>query len=145
MSDFVKPEIVRLPLSGGQFIDVKKRLSHGEREDMFTNMSPFVTPGETATISRGTVRTEKVLTYLVGWSLTDDGQPVPISPQVPRQDRIDTIRMLSTDRFDEIFQAILTHEEGASSEKKVPDGVNELPAISPSPSDAAGVTSGSVN
>jgi hypothetical protein len=140
MSDFVKPEIVRLPLSDGQFIDVKKRLSHGEREDMFTNMSPYVTPGEVSTISRGTVRTEKVLTYLVGWSLTDEGQPVNISPQVKREERIDTIRMLSTERFDEIFQAILTHEEGGAAGKKAPDGVTGLPAISPSPSNAAGVT-----
>lgn len=142
MSDFVKPEIVRLPLSGGQFIDVKKRLSHGEREDMFASMSPFVTPGETSTIIRSTVRTEKVLTYLVGWSLTDDGAPVPISPNTPRQERVDNIRMLSTDRFDEIFQAIVAHEEGASA-KKLHDGAPESSAISPSRFDVTGVMSGS--
>jgi hypothetical protein len=33
MGDFVKPEPIRLPLSGNEYIDIKKRLNHGERED----------------------------------------------------------------------------------------------------------------
>lgn len=140
MSDFVKPEVVRVPLSGGQFVDIKKRLSHGEREDMYAGMYEVTAQG--ATLNRTTARTKKALMYLVGWSLTDDGAPVPMSPQVDTDTRLATLRSLSIERFDEIYDAIQAHEEGAAA-KKLPDGENKSSAISPSPSDADCGTSGS--
>lgn len=143
MSDFVKPEIVRLPLSGGQFIDVKGRLSHGEREDMLASIST-ATPDGSSTLDRKSFRTIQVVTYAVGWSLTDDDRPVLISPDVAMKDRIDIIRSLSVERFNEIHKAIMAHEERAK-EKKLTDGATESSAISPSRFDVTGVMSGSVS
>lgn len=146
MSDFVKPEIERLYLTDGQFIDVKKRLTHGEREDMFAAMSPMMMPGEPLQLNRRHVRTSKVVTYLVGWSLTDEGKPVPMSPDLPEQARIDTLRSLSPERFTELYDAILTHEEAReqamAAAKKIRDGETKSSAILPSPASMAGATSG---
>jgi hypothetical protein len=69
MGDFVRPEPIRLSLSGGHYIDIKKRLNHGETEDMYARWAPFVVPGQPANLNRREVRTAKVLTYLLGWSL----------------------------------------------------------------------------
>src|SRR3954464_12266481 len=110
MGDFVRPEPIRLSLSGGHYIDIKKRLNHGEREDMYARIAPYVVPGEPAHMNRREVRTAKVLTYLVGWSLTDEGMPVPMSAVLSEADRLDTIRSLDPDRFDEIHGAIEAHE-----------------------------------
>lgn len=145
MSDFVEPESERLTLNGGQFIDVKKKLNHGEREDMLAEMSINVAPGEPAHLDRRNFRTVKVVAYLLGWSLMHNGKPEPYAPEMPERERRDVLRSLSPERFDEIFKAIDAHEDGAAASKKTQDGVTESPAISPSPSDAAGGMSGSVN
>lgn len=144
MSDFVKPEIKRFPISGGHFIDVKKQLNHGEREDMFAAMAPLVTPGEDLRFNRRDIRTAKAVTYLVGWSLTNEGTPVPMSPELPEQVRIDTIRSLSAERFDEMFAVILKHEaaneQAAVAAKKIRDGESKSSATSPSLVSMAGAT-----
>lgn len=146
MGDFVKPEPHRLTLSDGQHIDIKKRLNHGETEDMYARWAPFVVPGEHAQLDRREVRTAKVLAYLLGWSLTDDdGGPVEMSPALCYQDRLDTIRSLDPDRFDEIHKAIETHETDLAAKKKTLSGASASPAISPLLDGAAGATSGSVN
>jgi hypothetical protein len=133
LDDFVTPEPVRLSLIGGQFIDIKKRLNHGETEDMYTRMSPHG-----GVLNRRELRTAKILAYLLGWSLTNHGVPVPMAPELPEQTRIDTIRSLDPDRAVELYRAIEAHEEAmdraraAESEKKTDE------TISPSPSAAAG-------
>jgi len=144
-SRFVRPESVRLSISGGDFLDVKKRLTHGEREDMHASWAPFVTPGEPLQLNRREVRTAKVFAYLLGWSLTDDDQkkPVPMSPDLPDTVRLATIRSLDPDTFDEIHTAIMAHEEAVEAEraerKNTQDGETVLPATSPSRSGVAGV------
>ena len=84
---FVTPAVQRLTLSTGDTIDIIKRLNHGETEDMYARFLE----------KRGSVRTVLILTYLVGWSLTRDGQPVPYGPQLSEQERTDTIRNLDPD------------------------------------------------
>jgi hypothetical protein len=144
MGSFVKPESVRLDLPDGSFITVKKRLTVGEREDVFARM----------TTDRRELRTAKVAAYLLYWSLTDgdrsgEGLPVPMSPDLPEQQRLDTIRSLDPDVFDEIRQAIDAHELAMQKEreaqKKILRGARESPAISSSPDTLAGAMSGSVS
>lgn len=150
-SPFVQPEIARLPLSDGTYIDIKKRLNHGEQEDMFFRMSPYVT--ETMQLDRRQVRTAKVLAYLLGWSLTmngeADGPPVPMSPELSEDQRLSTIRSLDPVVFREMFDAIERHEEAmdkaSQTQKKMASGAPVSSAISAPPSDAVGATSGSVN
>jgi hypothetical protein len=144
VGDFVKPEPQRLVLSGGHYIDIKKRLNSGERDDMHARWAPYVIAGQPAQLDRREVRVAKVLTYLLGWSLTDDGMPVPFSPAVPEADRIATIRSLDPDRFDEIHAAIEAHEEAYdAAKKKALATAPASPASSGSPSAVTGDTSGS--
>lgn len=144
MSDFVEPESERLTLSDGQFINVKKQLNHGERDDMLAEMSIDGALGEPTRLDRRNFRTVKVMAYLLGWSLMHNGKPEPYAPEMPPHERRDVLRSLSPERFDEIHKAILAHEDGATA-KKPQDGATESPVISPSRSDAAGVTEMSVN
>lgn len=140
--DFDDPEPHRLTLHDGKFIDIRKRLNSGEREDMFARISPTGIG-----MNRREVRTAKILAYVLGWSLTRKGQPVPMSPDLPENVRVDTIRNLNTDRFDEIHTAIETHEEAMSAEraaqKKILPGSPDANATLASPSGSAGASSGS--
>jgi hypothetical protein len=140
MDDFVTPEPVRIPLRGGQWVDIAKSLNHGETEDMFERMSPH---GILA--NRRWVRTAQILAYVLGWSLTRNGQPVPIGPtggEIPEQTRIDTIRGLSPDRAIEIYDAIEAHEAAQAvvlaEQKKILSGAPAVVATSSSPSAADG-------
>lgn len=142
MGDFVRPEPQRLTLSDGKFIDIRKRLTHGETEDMYTRMSPHAD-----VLNRREVRTAKILAYLIGWSLTDDdGTPVPMTPTLPEHERIDTIRSLDPDRAVEIHQAIEAHEEAIdkarATQKKILSGSPNGGATSISPSGVTGASSG---
>ena len=117
MSRFVTPETVRLPISCGDFVDVKKRLTHGEQEDFNAAVGHYVDGA--FQINRRMVRDARVLTYLVGWSLQNQGVPVPMSPDLTEQQRLQTIGSLEAATFDEIHDAIFAHEvaiEAASKE-----------------------------
>jgi hypothetical protein len=112
----VKPKIVRLPLSDGRYIDVKRRLNAGEQQDMFAAMAPFLTAGEKPQLKTQAVMTAKILAYLLGWSLTDDGAPIPMSPDLPELTRLSTIRSLDPEDFREIREAIDVHETVVEAE-----------------------------
>lgn len=109
MDRFVKPQIVRLPLSGGDWIEVKRRLNTGEEHDLFARMlPPLVTPGEKMQLQSKEVLLAKVSSYLLGWSLTDNGQPVSITDGA--------LRNLDPDTFGEIRDAIDAHETAVTTE-----------------------------
>lgn len=101
---FITPESIRLPISGGEFIVIKKRLSHGERDDMMTTLAPHMTPGKDITVATKSARAIAVASYLIGWS-----SPVPMSPSLSMQERIDTLNGLDPDDFDEIERALNDH------------------------------------
>lgn len=147
MDDFVDPEPVRLPLSGGQFIDVKRWLNHGESDEMWARMSPYVVPGEPLKLDRREVRTAKVLAYLLGWSLTRKGVPVPMSPEMSDADRAAAVNALHPDRFIEIFLAVDAHEDAEQAardaQKKIRDTPPAAVPTSVSPSAADGALNGS--
>jgi hypothetical protein len=128
--DFVTPEPFRLTLADGQFVDIRTRLSHGETEDMYH---------VSAEGGRRVVRTAKIDAYLLGWSLTKGGTPVPMSPEMPALDRLNTIRALTAERAVEIYHAILAHEQAmrdarAAAQKKILAGAPSDDKTSNSPS-----------
>lgn len=133
---FVKPQTVRLTISDGDFIDVKLRLNTGEQQDLFARITPHLTPGAPVQLQSRQVMTAKVLAYLVGWSLTDDGRPVPMSPDLSDEVRQSTLNNLDPDTFREIRAAIDAHE--AATDKLVeqlrknPNGAAEWKAPSTS-------------
>ena len=98
---FVRPETIQIPLTDGAYIVIKKRLTVGEREDMMARLVNNWTPGEPMHVDSKVVRVGKVAAYLVGWSA-----PMPIGPDVADVDRLETIRNLDPESFDEIEKAI---------------------------------------
>jgi len=94
-----------------EFIDVKRRLNTGEQQDMFAVMAPFMTPNQPLQLQSRQVMTGKVVAYLIGWSLTDDGKPVKVSASA--------INNLDPETFREIREAIEFHEESVEKELAV--------------------------
>ena len=143
----VEPDSERLYISDGDYIDVKKRLNHGEHDDYLARISPFQTPGEPVRMETRQIRTSKVLAYLLGWSLTQKNKPIPYSDDMPEKARIDVLNSLDKETFKEIHAAIDAHEDKSeatsAAAKNGTGGANESPAISPSPAVVPGVTSGS--
>ena len=143
--DFVDPIPERLTLRGGHFVDIRRRLNHGETEDMFALIAPH------GLMDRKVVRTAKIEAYLLSWSLTNKGVPVPMSPELPPKVRLDTIRSLSHDRAIEIFEAIEAHEArmdaAREAQKKTSAGVPPAGATSPllSAPDGGSISDASVN
>ena len=142
MGDFVRPEVVRLPLSGERWIDVKKRLNAGESRKMFARVVKDMPAGATPTLDPEQVGLTKLVAYLLGWSFTDDdGKPVPFS--VAALDNVDT------DLYAEMIKAVDAHEDAQdvarSAEKNGQSSGIASSATSSSPSDATGASIGSVN
>lgn len=105
----VPPETIRLPLSDGDFLTVKKELNAGEYVDFLTAAS-------------GGQYFAKPLAYLVSWTLVGAGDaPIPYHISQSMDERRDTLRSLDTATIVEIMQAITDHEaanEIALAEKK---------------------------
>jgi hypothetical protein len=105
----VLPETIRLPLSDGDFLTVKKELNAGEYIDLLTDNAA----GKFFA---------KQLAYLVSWTLVGPNDtPIPYSLAQPLEDRRDTLRSLDTATMVELVQAINDHEaanELAIQEKK---------------------------
>jgi len=121
----VPPDVVRLELSGGDFLDVKRELNYGEQRKM-----------QTAGLKRDGVdyvrdleREEIVviLAYVLGWSFVDfAGAPLPFSEA--------TITGLGFDKVREIVRALNAHvtaEDARRAELRAnPPGASALRAIS---------------
>jgi hypothetical protein len=104
----VAPGVVRLPLSDGDWIDVKRELNAGEYGDLLTALvdrQPFA----------------KILQYVIGWSLIGlDGNPLPYALDLPETVRRDTIKSLDKQTLRELIAVLDKHEaiEEAALEKK---------------------------
>lgn len=146
MSRFIRPQVVRVPLkSGGDWIEIKRRLNTGEYRERLARMSVAV-DGDLH-VNRLQIGMSTVTAYLLDWSLTDDdGRPVVIRG-LSADDLMAVLDNLEPEAFGEILKAIEDHEAAMdaerAAEKNGHDGANTSPAISPSPSNAAGATSGS--
>lgn len=80
---FVTPDTVRLPLSDGDFIEVKRRLTNGERRRLNTAaLGKSIPVGLDVTevaINFEEMGIARALAYIVDWSFEDDGRRVPVS------------------------------------------------------------------
>lgn len=120
---FVSPEVVRLPLSGGNWVDVKKRLNAGEARRVFTRQLKTMHLGEKAELDPAQVGRSRLEEYIVGWSA-----PAAYTP--------DALENLTPARYAELVAVIDTHDEAVDAavavEKNAPGGESTLPALSPS-------------
>ncbi len=145
-SRVVRPETQKLEISGGDWLLIKKRLNHGEQDDAFAR--GYVVDGDRTRVNLlQQTGMKKITAYLLDWSLTDlDEQQIVILKQ-PVETVEAALRSIDPESFDEILAAINAHEQAmdraAAAKKKIPSGDGASAAISPSPSAAAGGTSGS--
>lgn len=98
---FVKPGVVRVPLSDDDWIDLKRELTVGEaRQILFSTLEEqgdgtFKRNLDAAIMLR-------LLSYIVAWSFVDDGRPVPVSA--------DAINALDVPTLTELISAVNAHE-----------------------------------
>ncbi len=139
---FVQGNVKRLPISGGEWVDVHAELNAGETNDMNAELVTEMVAGEPVKLDPKKVGFHKVVAYVVGWSLLNrDGYP----------ERLDesAVRALDQDTYLEILAAIDAHQVSVeairTARKNGQDGERGSPATSPSLAGAAGVSSGSAN
>lgn len=108
---FVEDEVVRLSLSDGDWIDVKKVLNAGEyRKLVYAQFKD--TDGDKVILDHAQVGIAKVVAYLLGWSFLDrDQRPEPYSLDLPEATRRNLIDNLDQATYRELLAAINAHEE----------------------------------
>lgn len=141
-SRFVRPETVKLDLSNGDWILIKKRLSAGEQREAF-NRAYVQGEDGTFVVHPGRIWLSMVSAYLIDWSLTDtSGEQVVIRGESTAVLEA-TLNGLDPDDFNEIRQAVEQHEKrmiaARDAEKKTTAGATTRSQTSDSRSGAAGV------
>lgn len=147
-SRFVRPETVRLDLTGGDWVRVKRRLNHGEQRKAHEQMCTVTADGSLK-VNPFRVPTVTVLWYLVEWNLTDEeGRAIELRGR-SLTDLEATLDSLDADDFAELWQVIDAHIAAMTrereQEKKTRTGATPSPATLPSPFAAAGASNGSEN
>jgi hypothetical protein len=125
----VQGRVVRIPLPGDEWIDVKGELNLGERNQMLASMLMFNKESGKKEMDPTLVVGGRMLAYILGWSFTmPNGDPAPVS--LSAFDNLDdpTVRDI-TDALDAHVAAI---EREQSDRKNSLDGVNKPGPISPS-------------
>ena len=108
----VAPDVVRLPLSDGDSVEVKKILNAGEYRQLIYGQFKESSDGEKVTLDHSKVGMAKLLAYIVGWTFIGfDGQPLPYRPDEPEDIRRATIDGLDQDTYRELIAAVTAHEE----------------------------------
>jgi hypothetical protein len=101
---FVQPETIRLDLSDGDYIIIKKELNAGEQRRVFSGFVKDARSGEAWVVDPEKVGLTKMLGYLISWSFVDaDGKPVDVSESA--------IKGLDMASFKEVKDAIDAHDE----------------------------------
>lgn len=145
---FVRPETITLALSDGQSITIKKRLNAGDQRARFSRTYIAGADGTTR-LNLLTANMATVTAFLVDWTVTDERGKVDIAG-LSVDDLESVLDNIDAFRFVEIRRAIDAHEtaqreESEDAKKKTRNGATASEAISGSPSDVAGVSTGSVN
>jgi hypothetical protein len=100
----VKPATVRLSLSDGAFVEVKKELTSGEHREMFISQLHATSLGDRPTLDLQNVGVSKVLAYVVDWNFVDfDDKPLAITREA--LDKFNSVE------FQEIVTAVDAHHE----------------------------------
>ena len=108
---FVDPEEVRLPLSEGDYIDVKKTLNAGEYRKLLYDQFKD-TDGDKVIVDHAKIGISKVLAYVLGWSFVGkSGQPEPYNLEQPEEIRRALIDNLDQETYRELLTAITAHED----------------------------------
>jgi hypothetical protein len=108
----VAPEVVRLPLSDGDLLEVKRTLNAGEYRALIYSQFKESADGEKVVLDHSKVGMAKLLAYIVGWTFVGfNGQPLPYRPDEPEDIRRATIDGLDQETYRELIAAVTAHEE----------------------------------
>jgi len=108
---FVQPDVVRLDLSDGDWVDVRKELSNGEvRRAMAKTIKSLRPDGQIEPDLEMLGRAE-IASYLVDWSFVDGNDK-----RVPFSDA--ALDNLTQDAYTEIEQAVRAHIARGEDERK---------------------------
>lgn len=111
---FVTPEVVRLPLSDGDWIEVKKRLSVGEERQAFQQIVGEIKSDGWRRPNLEMVGIAEMIAYLVDWSFRDArDKPVKVTIDAIRQLDLATFRELET-----VLTAHVTAMDAAEADTK---------------------------
>ena len=105
---FVKPKTVRIDLSEGDWIEVKRELNAGEHRRVFGRLVKEMRAGDKALLDPEQVGLTKLVEYIVDWSFEQDGKPVPVSEA--------SINALDAETYAELVKAVDAHEEAVDAE-----------------------------
>jgi hypothetical protein len=146
-SRVVRPETTRVSISNGDWLQLKKRLSHGEQQTAFAHRYVATEFGNRVNLQR--IGMDRVLAFLVDWSLVGlDDQVIAIRGK--STDEVEAaLNAIDPESFAEIKAAVEQHELAMAAERTAAKngtaGETASAAISPSPCAAAGASSGSEN
>lgn len=116
---FPAPMVERLPLSEGDWIEVKRDLTVGEEKDISLLAMRELSQTD------GTVKFSldyqlmpfaKAVIYLVSWSFHNAKGPVKLEED--QRKRLSQLRALDRETWDEIDAAMTRHEEAVVAQKK---------------------------
>lgn len=126
---FVQPDVVRISLSDGDWIEIKRELTAAESRRVFSGTLKDFSPGGKPLIDPEKVGRTQISEYLVDWSFCDaTGKRQPVTASA--------IDALDIDSYNEIREAIdahiITEDTRRESEKNGRGGESKSAAISPS-------------
>lgn len=125
---FVIPSTVRIELSDGDWIEVKRELTAGELKAMRSSSFTYMqgTASDNADVANDVklgvdwrkLGLAKVLAYVVDWNAKDaQGRPVPFSREA--------VESLSLTDFERLENAIAAHEKAQAEEKNAKAGATK--------------------
>lgn len=136
---FVNPKRVRLPLSDGDWIEIKERLSIGDARAATASFIGSYTKDGARTPNMETLGMGEVLAYVLDWSFRDaNDKPVKVS--------LEAMKALDMETYGEVEAAISRHVEALEAsddvrEKKIPNGEPSSGGTSSSPASSGSDTS----
>lgn len=148
-SRVVIPETRRIEISDGDWLLVRKRLTHGEMSEAIRRRYVTALDGS-ARPDPIAIAHAQIEAYLVDWSMTTpEGDKIEIRGQGAEFLEA-ALNSFDDPTVDEILAAVRKHERDMTAareeeKKTIPSGENGSSPISQSPVLAGGGTSGSVN
>lgn len=124
---FVRPEVDRLALSDGDWIEVRHKLDVGTRRGILSRAARggVSTDGSRVHLDGAEMAFARVEAYLLAWSFVDfDDKPVKLTPSA--------IKSLDPETFSEIEDAIDAHETAVAQTKNSSSAPTASPASTPS-------------
>ena len=97
---------MRIPLDGGEWIDVKKTLSKGERDKANAMLIKEVRSDGRMTPDFEMMSKAEAMAYLVDWSIRDGDRAIRIESDA---EKLSAINSMSQEGFDIISEAISAH------------------------------------